>query len=166
MIRNSLFVASLIAAVPFNGSAPGATAAPLASCSDESPSSTAQAAARSSSPQRKDSKSLDSTKKREPRVPAWTDLKEVLSDDNSKLATDPIGRSNNGHVLRGGAIRGLNVTLPFKDADLLGIPMRITVGNLLAKEGLVELKIRKTRAEQKVRPAEVVATIESLRSAS
>ena len=52
----------------------------------------------------------------------------------------------------------------FKDADLLGIPMRITVGNLLAKEGLVELKIRKTREEQKVRPAEVVATIESLRS--
>ena len=54
----------------------------------------------------------------------------------------------------------------FKDADLLGIPMRITVGNLLAKEGLVELKIRKTREEQKVRPAEVVATIESLRSSS
>ena len=52
----------------------------------------------------------------------------------------------------------------FKDADLLGIPMRITVGNLLAKEGVVELKIRKTREEQKVRPAEVVATIESLRS--
>jgi prolyl-tRNA synthetase len=54
----------------------------------------------------------------------------------------------------------------FKDADLLGIPIRITVGNLLAKEGLVELKIRKTREEQKVRPAEVVATIESLRASS
>jgi len=52
----------------------------------------------------------------------------------------------------------------FKDADLLGIPMRITVGNLLAKEGVVELKIRKTREQQKVRPAEVVATIESLRA--
>jgi len=52
----------------------------------------------------------------------------------------------------------------FKDADLLGIPIRITVGNLLVKEGLVELRVRKTREERKVRPADVVATVESLRS--
>ena len=52
----------------------------------------------------------------------------------------------------------------FKDADLLGAPVRITVGNLLAKEGLVELKVRKTREEKKVPPSEVVATVESIRA--
>jgi prolyl-tRNA synthetase len=52
----------------------------------------------------------------------------------------------------------------FKDADLLGIPIRVTVGNLLSKEGLVELKVRKTREERKVRPDDVIATVESLRA--
>ena len=51
----------------------------------------------------------------------------------------------------------------FKDADLLGIPIRITVGNLLAKEGVVELRIRRTREDRKVAPAQVIETIESLR---
>jgi prolyl-tRNA synthetase len=54
----------------------------------------------------------------------------------------------------------------FKDADLLGIPVRITVGNLLTKEGLVELKARKTREEKRVRPTDVAETIASLRSAN
>jgi len=52
----------------------------------------------------------------------------------------------------------------FKDADLLGIPIRITVGNLLAKEGIVELRIRRTKEDRKVAPAQVIETIESLRS--
>jgi prolyl-tRNA synthetase len=52
----------------------------------------------------------------------------------------------------------------FKDADLLGIPIRITVGNLLAKEGVVELRVRKTREERKIPPAKVIETIESLRA--
>ena len=34
----------------------------------------------------------------------------------------------------------------FKDADLLGIPIRVTVGNALAKEGVVEVRQRSTRA--------------------
>lgn len=38
----------------------------------------------------------------------------------------------------------------FKDADLLGVPVRITVGNALAKEGVVEIRERATRAESKV----------------
>jgi len=38
----------------------------------------------------------------------------------------------------------------FKDADLLGVPIRITVGNALAKEGVVEIRERATRAERKV----------------
>jgi len=38
----------------------------------------------------------------------------------------------------------------FKDADLIGVPIRITVGNALAKEGVVEIRERATRAERKV----------------
>jgi prolyl-tRNA synthetase len=53
----------------------------------------------------------------------------------------------------------------FKDADLLGVPLRVTVGNLLAKEGMVELRVRRTREERKVPPDKVVDTIDSLRSA-
>jgi len=38
----------------------------------------------------------------------------------------------------------------FKDADLLGVPIRITVGNALAKEGVVEVRERATGAQVKV----------------
>ena len=54
----------------------------------------------------------------------------------------------------------------FKDADLLGIPVRVTVGNLLAKEGLVELRVRKTRQDTKVAPTRVVETVRELRKGS
>ena len=54
----------------------------------------------------------------------------------------------------------------FKDADLLGIPARITVGNLLAKEGVVELKLRKTREDRKLPPDQVVAAIQTLRKSA
>jgi prolyl-tRNA synthetase len=51
----------------------------------------------------------------------------------------------------------------FKDADLLGVPIRVTVGNALAKEGVVEIKERRApRAEHRVPKAEVVRTIQSL----
>jgi prolyl-tRNA synthetase len=53
----------------------------------------------------------------------------------------------------------------FKDADLLGMPIRVTVGNLLTKEGVVELKVRRTREERRVAPADVVAAVRALRSA-
>ncbi|MBM3220733.1 MAG: proline--tRNA ligase [Candidatus Rokubacteria bacterium] len=51
----------------------------------------------------------------------------------------------------------------FKDADLLGIPVRVTVGNLLAKEGVVELRVRRTREDRKIPPDKVVETVTSLR---
>jgi prolyl-tRNA synthetase len=52
----------------------------------------------------------------------------------------------------------------FKDADLLGVPVRVTVGNALAKEGVVEIKERGApRREQRVAPDAVVDTIRSLR---
>jgi len=51
----------------------------------------------------------------------------------------------------------------FKDADLLGVPVRVTVGNALAKEGIVEIKERRTpRVEHRVPKQQVVTTIQSL----
>jgi len=47
----------------------------------------------------------------------------------------------------------------FKDADLLGVPIRVTIGNALAKEGVVEVRQRATRADRRVPKAEVVAAI-------
>ena len=50
----------------------------------------------------------------------------------------------------------------FKDADLLGIPVRITVGNSFAKEGLVEVRSRRTRQERRVGQGEVVAAVRAM----
>jgi prolyl-tRNA synthetase len=51
----------------------------------------------------------------------------------------------------------------FKDADLLGIPVRVTIGNALAKEGVVEVKERRApRREQRVARDQVLATLQSL----
>ena len=51
----------------------------------------------------------------------------------------------------------------FKDADLLGVPVRVTVGNALAKEGVVEIKERRApRREQRVAPGAVVDAIRAL----
>ncbi len=45
----------------------------------------------------------------------------------------------------------------FKDADLLGMPIRVTIGNAFIKEGIVEVRTRRTRTERKV-PREAVLT--------
>jgi prolyl-tRNA synthetase len=50
----------------------------------------------------------------------------------------------------------------FKDADLLGIPVRVTVGALLGREGRVEVRSRRDRRDVRVAPAEVVATVRDL----
>ena len=51
----------------------------------------------------------------------------------------------------------------FKDADLLGMPVRVTVGNALAKEGVVEIKERRApRRESRVAPAAVLETLRGL----
>jgi prolyl-tRNA synthetase len=47
----------------------------------------------------------------------------------------------------------------FKDADLIGVPLRLTVGNAFVKEGLVELRARRTRQETRVPRADAVAAI-------
>jgi prolyl-tRNA synthetase len=54
----------------------------------------------------------------------------------------------------------------FKDADLLGMPVRVTVGNALAKEGVVEIRERCTRQDQRVSKDAVVGTIEQIRTAA
>ena len=48
----------------------------------------------------------------------------------------------------------------FKDADLLGIPMRVTVGGRGVKEGVAELKERATGKEQKIPLENVVKAVE------
>jgi prolyl-tRNA synthetase len=50
----------------------------------------------------------------------------------------------------------------FKDADLLGVPIRVTIGNALTKEGVVELRDRATRADRRVPKAQVLATVREM----
>jgi len=50
----------------------------------------------------------------------------------------------------------------FKDADLLGLPVRVTVGTKAVKAGVVEIRRRRTGEEVAVHPGEVVARIRSL----
>jgi prolyl-tRNA synthetase len=47
----------------------------------------------------------------------------------------------------------------FKDAELIGFPIRITVGKKGLAEGVVELQIRRTGETQKVAPERIVPTI-------
>ncbi len=47
----------------------------------------------------------------------------------------------------------------FKDADLLGLPVRVTVGNAFARDGVVEVRSRGTREERRVTPADVVRAV-------
>lgn len=53
----------------------------------------------------------------------------------------------------------------FKDADLIGIPLRVTVGNLAVSEGKVEIKFRKTGEVEKVSVNEVTPRIKAILSA-
>jgi prolyl-tRNA synthetase len=54
----------------------------------------------------------------------------------------------------------------FKDADLIGLPVRVTVGNALVKEGVVEVKARATRAERRVPQDGVIHAIREVAQAS
>ncbi len=50
----------------------------------------------------------------------------------------------------------------FKDADLLGLPVRVTVGSRAVKEGVAEVRRRRTGEELAVPPGEVVVRVRSL----
>jgi prolyl-tRNA synthetase len=50
----------------------------------------------------------------------------------------------------------------FKDADLVGIPLRVTVGARSLAEGKIEVSLRQDRVKIPVAPAEVVAKVREL----
>jgi prolyl-tRNA synthetase len=50
----------------------------------------------------------------------------------------------------------------FKDADLIGIPLRVTVGAKAVKEGNLELRIRKTKEQLLVKPTELVDKVQEV----
>jgi prolyl-tRNA synthetase len=52
----------------------------------------------------------------------------------------------------------------FKDADLLGMPVRVIVGNALAKDGVVEVRARRSREETKVPPGGVVDAVRAIQA--
>ncbi len=52
--------------------------------------------------------------------------------------------------------------IKFKDADLIGIPIHVTVGPKTLKEGAVEIKLRKGGISKKVKIEEVEKEIESI----
>jgi prolyl-tRNA synthetase len=54
---------------------------------------------------------------------------------------------------------GLSPGVKFKDADLLGMPLRLVVGAKGLKDGNVELRDRRTKEVLKVKPEEVVSAV-------
>ncbi len=55
---------------------------------------------------------------------------------------------------------GLSPGVKFKDADLLGMPLRLTVGAKGLKDGMVELRDRRTKEILKMKPEDVVKAVE------
>ena len=58
---------------------------------------------------------------------------------------------------------GLSPGVKFKDADLLGMPLRLTVGAKGLKDGIVELRDRRTKDVLKVKPEDVVGAVSAAR---
>jgi prolyl-tRNA synthetase len=58
---------------------------------------------------------------------------------------------------------GLSPGAKFKDADLLGFPLRLTVGAKGLKEGIVELRDRRTKGVVKLKPEAAVAEVSAAR---
>ncbi|MFQ5897724.1 MAG: proline--tRNA ligase [Candidatus Methylomirabilia bacterium] len=52
----------------------------------------------------------------------------------------------------------------FKDADLIGVPIRVTVGTAFVKEGLVEVRARRSRQERRVPRGAVALTVREMAS--
>ncbi len=58
--------------------------------------------------------------------------------------------------------RNVRAGIKFKDADLIGIPVRITIGERNLAEGLVEVKVRATGEENKVKVEDTVTEVQRL----
>jgi prolyl-tRNA synthetase len=54
----------------------------------------------------------------------------------------------------------------FNDADLLGIPVRVTIGNALVREGIVEVRERRSRQVRRVPQEAVLETIRTIQASS
>jgi prolyl-tRNA synthetase len=54
----------------------------------------------------------------------------------------------------------------FKDADLLGVPVRVTVGSRALKDGVLEVRSRRTKAEVRVPPEGVARAARELLAAA
>jgi prolyl-tRNA synthetase len=54
---------------------------------------------------------------------------------------------------------GLSPGVRFKDADLLGMPLRLTVGAKGLKDGIVELRDRRTKDVQRLTPQDVLEAV-------
>ncbi len=54
----------------------------------------------------------------------------------------------------------------FKDADLLGIPLRVTVGKRLTQDGVMELRLRKDGTVEEIEPAQMTARLVELINAA
>lgn len=59
---------------------------------------------------------------------------------------------------------GMSPGAKFKDADLLGFPLRVMVGSKGLKDGIVELKDRRTKEMVKVKPEELVASVQEAKA--
>lgn len=60
-------------------------------------------------------------------------------------------------------INGVSPGVKFKNADLLGFPLRIAVGNRDLQNGVVELRERRSKKSMKLKPEAVVAEVCSAR---
>jgi prolyl-tRNA synthetase len=58
---------------------------------------------------------------------------------------------------------GLSPGVKFKDADLIGMPLRLTVGAKGLKDGIVELRDRRTKTVEKVKPEGVLTAVNGAR---
>jgi prolyl-tRNA synthetase len=59
---------------------------------------------------------------------------------------------------------GLSPGVKFKDADLLGFPLRVVVGAKGLKDGYVELRDRRTKETLKVKPDELLSAVMEMRA--
>ena len=60
---------------------------------------------------------------------------------------------------------GLSPGVKFKDADLLGMPVRVVVGAKGLKDGTIEVRDRRTREMQKVPPGDLVQVVDAVKTA-
>ncbi len=57
--------------------------------------------------------------------------------------------------------RGERAGVKFKDADLIGYPLRVTIGKKLIEDGLIEIKSRKEKNGITIKPEEITVYIQS-----